>query len=250
MEWSVDPKRLLVVGGLSCSGKTTFIRALKQGMLPREISSALPIDSSVWLEVGAHNSYETPTDGTNPTGSGGHILHCDLTCCYYPAQRDLRPNKIWRSYHATDPKFRQLLAAAESICVVIIRPSRHQLLNQVSLRAAMVHVPPFARGLAKAYLEQLKLLERAIPGWMPRLVQKFGPRWRSRALVRAQHAMLLQQYGGPTDPEQVLQDWADWLLKEGGERLKAMLHVEPTVSATREYGFRLIRRDTAFMPTT
>ncbi len=109
----------------------------------------------------------------------------------------------------------------------------------------MVHVPPFARKLAKRYLEQIKRLEGAIPDWVPRMAHKFGPRWRSRALVRAQHAMLFQQYGGPTDPDEVLQDWANWLRKEGGQRLEAMLHVEPTVNAASECGFRLIRRDMA-----
>ena len=246
MDWALVDQTLgclLVVGGLSCSGKTTFIRALQQRALPRDILAALPDGAPDWPEVGAKVSRETRTGATETTGSPGQILHCDLTCCYYPALRELRPNKFWRTFHADDPTFKRSLAAAESIFVITVRPSRRQLLDQVSIRSALVHVPPFARRLAKRYVRHLRFLEEAIPDWMPRLAQRLGPRWRSRALVREQHAMLLEEYGALRDPDETLQDWASWLLKEGGERVRVMLHVEPTVGTAGENEFSLVRRD-------
>lgn len=236
-EFDQTLKRLLVVGGLSCSGKTTFINALRQNAVSSEIQAALPDDTLAWRVVGAKETEEPKP----PASPRGQIVQCDLTSCYFPEMRKLRPGKFFRTFHHDDPTFKQWLTAVDEIFVVVVRTPRTQLLQQVSLRSTLVYVPPFARRFAARYAQQLRKLEHAVPDWVPNLARRLGPSWRSRALVREQHALLAELYGRPVKLDALLEDWAGWLANEGDRRVKAILNVEPLLGADGGKCFRLIR---------
>ena len=229
-------KRLLLVGGLSCSGKTTFIRALSQRTVSQQILSALPDDAPIWPLVWGKRKGLGALRAESATGQ---IVHCDLTCLYIPEMRLLRPNDAM-TFSEDDAAFKQWLATVDEIFVVIIQTPQHQLLRNVSLRSALVHIPVFARGLAARYVSQLTKLERAIPDWVARMARKFGPRWRARAIARDQYDLLTDEYGRSIDPDAVSQDWAAWLLRKGGQRIKAILHVEPVLTSAGKKSFRLL----------
>jgi hypothetical protein len=127
-------KRLMLVGGLSCSGKTTFIRALSQRTLPQRVLSALPDDAPIWPLVWGKRKGHGALP-VRPESATGQVVHCDLTCLYIPEMRLLRPNAM--TFGEDDAAFKQWLAAADEIFVVIIRTPQHQLLRNVSLRPAM-----------------------------------------------------------------------------------------------------------------
>lgn len=203
-------------------------------MVTQEILSPLPDGASGWPQVRAPDGEGLCMSQAKP---GGEIVHCDLTCCYFPELRRLRPS--FRTFHHDDTPFKQWLASVDEIFVVIVRTSRKQLLQQVFLRSALVYVPPFARRVAARYAQQLTKLERAVPDWVPNLARKLGPRWRSRAHVREQYALLEELYGRPVKLDALLEDWVSWLAKETDRRVKAILHVEPMLGAGGQKCFRV-----------
>ena len=234
-EFDTTLKRLLLVGGLSCSGKTTFIRALSQRAVPEQVLSALPEDAPEWpLVWGKKKGWAAPA---RPESATGQIVHCDLTSFYYPEMRKLRARE--GTFGDDDAIFKRWLAAADEIFAVIIRTPQHQLLRHLSLRSMLIHFPVFARVFAARYVVQLVNLERAIPDWIPAMARKFGPRWRARAIARDGYALLAKEYGRSSDLDTVPQDWADWLLKTAGPRVEAILHIEPVLTSDGKKSFRL-----------
>lgn len=222
-------ENVLLVVGPSCAGKTTFIKALKGWSLPRQVAAELPADCAAWPL--------TDLDKVSPEHAdpGGCIIHCDITCAYYPAMRELRPDGIWRSFLGDDQGFCTLLARAKRISVVALNPPRQQLLSQVCTRRALIHVPPFARRVARRWTQGISTLESWIPGWVPRVAEGLGPRARSRALARRQHARLQQVYESPMTPDEALRDWTDWLQGNFGDRVERILKVEPVPGCLGEF---------------
>ncbi len=119
---------LLLVAGPSGGGKTTFITQLVEGTLAPEIHGRLPERTAAWDRIEGNRFVKR---GTKPVFSpGGTIAHRGLILHYDIVH--LYRSEV-RSYEE-DPAF-ELVEAAETVTIVNLRPSHHQLLAQFAFRA-------------------------------------------------------------------------------------------------------------------
>ena len=125
----MKPRHIVLISGPSGSGKSTLIRQLVAGTLAPEILSRLPEADSSWPVIEANNvlkgtlTMETLRHNKNP--AEGWLVHYDIVFIHcYGMQR-----------YEDDPAL-ELLAAADSLDVVFIRPDcgmlRTQFLNRQS----------------------------------------------------------------------------------------------------------------------
>ena len=236
-----DPhlKELLLVAGLSCSGKSTLINQLKSGALAQEITCALPKRAREWPVVtgkvpGRFKGFLNRSR-SQPTGQ---IMHCDITGAYFPGAA----MAVSRNYSKDDEVFCEQLASAATVHVVVVRTPRECLIGQVVTRSILLHVPPLIRARAARYVPQLVRLERILPASSANAAQGLSRRWRHRAEIRDAHSRLLARYAEAGDLKKIYDHWEDWLARKcADKKLFEVLYVEPQCQGVAT-GFRLIGR--------
>ena len=249
-----DPhiKKLLLVAGLSCAGKSTLINQLKDGTLAPEIRAALPRSAATWPIVSGKRPGRfkelVSRDKRLPVGQ---ILHCDITGAYF-SDAALAHSRI---YSENDEVFCRQLASADTIFAVVVSTSHDQLISQVETRSILLHFPPLARSLAAQYVPQLVRFERQLPSLVStRIVSSLGRRWRHRSKLRDFHSRLLGRYEGATNLEQIYDHWENWLREKCSTlRQLEFLYVEPKSekghrSAPRRDRGRPVRTDNLRAP--
>jgi hypothetical protein len=105
---------LIIVAGISGSGKSTFLKQLKSGRLPRRL--VLPADVKGWPVVGS-------SQPIGPRGPEGVILHYDMN------GRDL-----WNGADYHDDPALVLVGQARTIIVINLRPPLERLISQLTER--------------------------------------------------------------------------------------------------------------------
>jgi hypothetical protein len=105
---------LLIVAGISGSGKSTFIKQLKLGRLPDDL--ILPEGVQDWPVIGS-------SPQVYPNNVRGLVLHYDMN------GRKLYDGRDYRADPALD-----LVRHARAVTVVNIRPPRTRLVEQLSAR--------------------------------------------------------------------------------------------------------------------
>ena len=237
-------RHLLLICGVSGSGKSTLISELKPRTLAREILSNLPEDAWTWPVVSSKEPrWLRPLFDRQLEKPRGQILHYDMTITYNPKRIDGVLEPAPRLYSVDDDEnFKRQLAAAEEIHVLIIRTSRSQLIQQLSARSILMHVPAFARSKASRYVAHMQRLESALPNWVTdRASRMLGRRWRHRSNTRERHARLLELYAEEGVLDSIYRHWEASLAKECCGRLKEpVLYVEPTLGPQNGKAFRLL----------
>ncbi len=237
-------RHLLLICGVSGSGKSTLISELKRRRLAREILSTLSEDTWTWPVVGSKEPHWLWSQfDRQPETRRGQILHYDMTITYNPKRIDGVLEPAPRLYSVDDDEnFKRQLAAAKEIHVLIVRTPRSQLIQQLSARSILMHVPAFARSKASRYVAHMRRLESALPNWVTdRASRMLGRRWRHRSNTRERHDRLLELYAQEGALDSIYRHWVASLAKECGGRLKEpVLYVEPTLGPQNGKAFRLL----------
>ncbi len=238
-------RRLLLVAGVSGSGKSTLISELTRRRLAPEILSAPPEDAWNWHIVDSKEpNWLRRLFRRHPEKkSCGQILHYDMTYMYNPKRIDGVLEPAPRLYSVDDDEnLKRKLAAADEIHVLIIRTPRSQLIQQLSARSILIHVPKFARSKASRYVAHMQRLESALPNWVTdKTSRMLGSRWRHRSNIRERHARLLELYAEEGALDSIYRHWEASLANECGGRLKEPVHyVEPTLGPQNGKAFRLL----------
>jgi 2-polyprenyl-3-methyl-5-hydroxy-6-metoxy-1,4-benzoquinol methylase len=114
---------LVVVSGPTSSGKSTFLKKLREGQLPAPVAAQLPATGS-WPMVGASQLLRGMAEdkpALPPEDLAGVVLHYDFLRPYASGIQDFRRDQ------ALD-----LISCAENIIVVVLKPSRERLLRQLT----------------------------------------------------------------------------------------------------------------------
>ncbi|MFT3731058.1 MAG: hypothetical protein QM780_06475 [Hyphomicrobium sp.] len=203
-------KHLLLVAGVSGSGKSTFIRELLRGNLGPEIKAALPSSARQWNNVlGRERPRWRPFSHGDCDKPRGQILHFEITEGYRREQQTGSAGKGLLPYGAHElPALLKRIAAVEKIHVVIVRPPRETIIRQLTERTAVLHLPVAVRALAARFAPQIRALEKALPNWMTANAAKvLGRSWAHRARVRSVNDRLCDLYAQPNAVERLYQHW-------------------------------------------
>jgi hypothetical protein len=234
---------LLLVAGVSGSGKSTFIADLQRRRLHPQIASALAPDVSSWNFRPSREStlLRRWLGGPGTAPPRGQIFHCEITepFGWEATGVEQRP----RFYPVgEDVLLKQHLAAAKQISVVVVRASPDRLVRQLSERSALLHVPGLLRRFFRPLAPALMYLEGALPSFV---VAKFGKimgrRWQHRSQIRDRNARLVGLYAEPGAVDAIYRDWIQSLLRETGRRINGrIVYVEPA-EGKGTWRFRLAR---------
>ena len=216
-------RKLLVVAGVSGSGKSTFIGQLRRNRLGRGITSALPADVAGWGN--AENNprlFDFLGVGRSP---GGRIIHHEITHAFQPYLE----HRILLGTHP-DERLERLLDQSRQISIVIVGAPTTRLVHQLSVRSILLHVPAYLRPLVEWCGPTLQRIEKALPIWITANAGRFlGRRWRHRSRMRERNDKLLELYAKQGAVEAIYRHWADALLEKWGDRIKRpVLYVEPS----------------------
>jgi dephospho-CoA kinase len=230
-------ENLLLVTGVSGSGKTTFIDTLHGGKLAPDILALLHPETQKWREMFGRNRRLSRREIVDDTGV---VLHHEIT-------RPFRTRTVQggedepRSHYAIDetPWLGPALRNARNIYVVIVRPSASVLIQQLGRRNAVVHCPRRIRSRAERHASIVRSIEESIPDWVKnnRLI---SPKWALRELQREINTRLCEFYGRPHFLDSLYSNWEATIREFCGDRINAssILQVEP-VSSFGEKAFRI-----------
>jgi adenylate kinase family enzyme len=239
-------KCLLLIAGVSGSGKSTFIQELIRKKLPSEITSTLPPDVHSWSVVHAREPHWfTRLFRRQRAWVRGQILHQDVTDAF-------KPKRIGDAWGPTlfsiseDELLMRRLAAAEQIHVVIVATPARQLIRQLSNRSILLHVPSPLRRAAAPIAPLLQRLEEALPEWVKSNASKqLGQRWRHRSDIRERNDHLNALYSESGSLKRIYQHWMITFLDQfRGRVVGPILYVEPIVDSGAHGKFRLVREPT------
>jgi energy-coupling factor transporter ATP-binding protein EcfA2 len=247
--FNFSQKHLLLVAGVSGSGKSTFIREFLRGTLPPDLRSALPSDADRWTHAFGRESRWFLRGGRFSERPRGQILHQEITESYRSKQcieSTQKPAQIYRAEES--PQLLKRIAAAEAIYLVIVRPTQQTLIRQLGERTAVLHFPPIARAGAARFVPQIQWVERVLPAWITvNAAKMFGRRWAHRARIRGANDNLCDLYAQPDAVEAIYRHWEASLFALCGEKIATpVVYVEPAGEGDRTKAFRLA--DLMFRP--
>ena len=110
---------LVVVTGPTSSGKSTLQELIMDDKIHGEIRSVVPEDISSWTHL-CHREYDGSLDTTKEKPVNGLVLHYDM----------MRPFKKFKDGYEDDV-ISELLESANKTTVLIIKPEREVLLEQL-----------------------------------------------------------------------------------------------------------------------
>jgi hypothetical protein len=231
-------ENLLLVSGVSGSGKSTFIDTLHGGELAPEILSLLHPKTQRWREMFGRNRRLNRTDIVEDTGV---VLHHEITRPYRTRRMQGWEDEP-RSHYTIDETLwlGPALRNARNIYVVIVRPSASVLIQQLARRNAVVHCPRLIRSQAERHHSIVRSIEDLLPDWVKnnRLI---SPKWPQRELQREINTRLCECYGTPYFLDALYSNWEATIREFCGDRISSILHVEP-VSSFGQKAFRTARR--------
>jgi hypothetical protein len=233
-----DPKikNLLVIAGLSGSGKSTFIRHLLRRRLQADVMNALPADIHNWQHAFGRPRRIVPRFRKRSCKCSGQIYHYDITTssAYRQALREVREP------HHEEELLHGILDAAENVRIVVIKPPKEQLIRQLSSRAAVVHLPAPLRPLASRAGPLMLTLEKRIPAGLKSTTGQLGLRWAQRSRVRDSNFRNCEFYSRDGAIEAVHADWEQSICRKIGRKLSGPLtYVEPAPNGIGRRYFRL-----------
>jgi hypothetical protein len=233
-----DPeiKNLLIIAGLSGCGKSTFIRQLLRRRLPRDVMRALPADIHNWQHTMGRIRRIAPRFGSRSRKCSGQIFHYDMTTstAYRQSFGEVREP------HYDEKVLNGMLDAAENIRIVLIKPSKEQLIRQLSSRAAVVHLPPPLRPFASRAGPLMLMLEKRIPPGVKSATDRLGLRWAQRSKVRNTNFRNCEFYSRDGAIEAVHVNWERSIAQRLGRKLSAPLtYIEPAPDGIGRRHFRL-----------
>jgi hypothetical protein len=239
-------RHLLLVIGVSGSGKSTFINALMHRRLSSEITSALPHDVGSWILLGRPPRELRNLLSRGAAATRGQIMHYEITMAFKPKRVDGVPEPAPRLYSVSeDDVLKRRLAAAEEISVIVVGAPSGQLIRQLATRSILVHVPPFLRPVARLLAAPLLRLDGALPRWFTVTAGRIlGGRWQQRSRIRERNEQLIALYAEQGALETIYRHWMASLMAECGGRIKRpVLCIEPMLDGAAHGTFRLAHRE-------
>lgn len=113
----LDAPELVIVAGISGSGKSTFLKQIKSGRLPEGL--VLPDGAQDWPVVGSSRP-------VFPQGAPGIILHYDMN-----------GRNLWDGADYREDPALALVNRASAITVINLRPSPRRIISQLTNRESV-----------------------------------------------------------------------------------------------------------------
>jgi hypothetical protein len=227
-EFDPEIKALLVVAGLSGCGKSTFIRQLRRRRIPSDIARLLPADVHAWQHIFGKKSWKDRLLRRQRAKPCGQIFHFDMTTstAYRLAlsRAGLSDCERPSEQHPDEQALNAVLASAEEIRILVVKPQKEQLVHQLSGRAAVTDLPPALRPLASRAARLLRQSKRHIPSQKRRTIRRFfGRGWARRSAARNQSYKNCEFYSRDGAIDAVHATWESSICRRIGNRL-----IEPT----------------------
>lgn len=239
-----DIKALLLIAGLSGSGKSTFIKQLRKKKLPADIARLLPPDIHKWRHAYGKKSLKDALLPGRRRIPPGQIFHFDMTTSstYRRAVAEHRPGQgpDIRKLHPDEETLNAVLAAAETIRIVVVKPPKEQLVRQLSTRAAVIDLPPPLRPIASRTVPLVigaKNLFRS--GTSGKMRDRLGRKWARRAKRRNTSYRNCEFYCHQGAIDAVHTDWESAIHSRIGNRLATpAAYIEPVPGTLWRRTFR------------
>jgi hypothetical protein len=245
-EFDPEIKELLVVAGLSGCGKSTFITQIKRRRLPHDIARLFPSDIHNWHHVPGKKSWKDRWI-KNRAKPRGQILHFDvaLSEIYFRwlAETGALPAHTMRETHPEEETLHTALAAAEKIRVVLIKPTKEQLITQLSGRAMVTDLSPRFRPIASRIVPSVAHASHLVSSRRDSAFRiRLGSRWAKRAEDRIEKFQNCEFYSRDDTIDAVHRTWKDFVERKIGSRFAAPIaYVEPEPDTILRRKFRLAR---------
>ena len=219
-----DGPDLIIVAGVSGSGKTAFLSQLKSGRLPDGL--VLPVGAADWpivqIEPGKRVCIQKlrrsiTSRQSLPRRAQGVILHYDL--------------KGWGEGHSdfeNDPAL-ALVSLARAVTVINLRVSRDRIIRQLTDREtkkSAKYEREQGRLMWQLALPALKVADHILPKSFARVIRRHTPYRKSRFLERLE--VKIRAYALPGRLEEIHSRWAAYLssIEKAGKPMK-QIFVEP-----------------------
>jgi hypothetical protein len=240
--WDPEIKNLLVIAGLSGSGKSTFIRQLKHKRLPPDIARHLPADIHAWHHAWGKRRRISFRLLRPPAKPRGQILHFDMTTSttYRKSFAEGKSFAEVNEPHREEKQLNALLAAAEEVRFVVIRASKDQLIRQLSGRAAVTHLPAPLRPLVSRAGPLMLRLESLVPPGVKEAAGHLGTRWVQRSDVRERNFRNCQRYAQEAAIDSIHRDWEASVREQLGNKVAgSTTYIEPAPNGIWRRKFRM-----------
>ena len=229
----MSPRSVLLVAGVSGSGKSTFIAQLGKNWQGCNLRSVLPAEAAKWPLTEKRRHFFARVCDRLRSPPGGQILHHEITHSVSAEQPAFKA--------APDVVLSRKLVEAERIFVVVVGALPDQLVQQLSVRSILLHVPGWLRPYAEWLGPSLLRLEAAVPPWLSgNAGTVFGRRWKQRARLRERNDHLITLYRAPRAVDEIYGEWVSHLLRSVGDRIHGpIVYVE---AASRSLGRKRFKR--------
>jgi len=242
VDFDANIKTLVVVAGVSGSGKSTFIQQLLTASLSDDIASRLPQDIKRWSFVGekiprAHRLLGSPSERPD-----GQIIHYEITQAYKPRPDGEclppAPDDYWA---CEDIAFMRKISAAEQVYLVVVEAPGERVASQLSNRSLLLHIPTVLRPLFVRCGGRLQAMEERLPSWISGKASRvLGRRWRHRSMLRERNIRLIELYRRPNALEEIYREWPRTLQEAWGKRMVGeALRVTPAADDSGRASFTL-----------
>lgn len=207
---SAESPQVVLIAGLSASGKTTFLKALKSGRLSSDITDQLPSKCSNWPIFEANKICDAPLTKNmlvaNPDVSSGIFVHYDIA--------DIRRHSNFT--YADDPRL-SFISEGIPWHLLHISTSLDRLRQQYANRTEV-------RREEKTKVKQY--WARSVKPAINALRRRIDP---SRPLDRT------QLYSNANESRAILEKWACFVESlEDSHKPRSTLHVAPSKDSNEE----------------
>lgn len=150
---------------------------------------------------------------------------------------DLRPELV-----GEDATLNRQLACADQIYIVVVGAPVGQLIEQLTNRSILLHVPVALRSIAGPLAPSLRRLESVLPHWVSAHSGKLlGRRWKHRSAMREINDYLAALYAKPGAVEAIYRHWMTTQMNVCGSRISGpVLYVEPMSGRAARGKFRRV----------
>lgn len=200
---------LVIVSGPTSSGKSTFIRHLKQGILPAAITKKLPQGIAEWPQIGSSrlfkNSHVT-VDGKvlDTPNIDGLVLHYDILRPYARGTQEFNRDQTL-----------DLIQCAAKVTVIVLKTDISVLQRQ--LFEGEIKNANWKKKTTNNFLSLVgRFREQRVGALTLKLVELIIRR-RIKTRTKSRHEELLEHYNKPGWVESWLVRWQEYLKRQGNK---------------------------------
>jgi 2-polyprenyl-3-methyl-5-hydroxy-6-metoxy-1,4-benzoquinol methylase len=198
---------LVIVSGPTSSGKSTFIRLLKQSALPKPIAEKLPVGIREWPQIGSSRLFKNPhitVDGKvlDSPQIEGLVLHYDILRPYARGTQDFNRDQTL-----------DLIQCAKKVTVIVLE-TELSILEKQLFEGEILNANWRKKTVNQAKSLLGRLGQRPVGAFTIRLMEKISRR-RIKIRIKSRHEKLLEHYSKPGWVSGWIARWKKYLRAQG-----------------------------------